>query len=308
MPVLETALNELPVGSESPGEFKQALRDATRVAGFDRLADLAAKTGLSRGTLSPAFSKNKPMPTEATITAIVQAVRGDVTLWLARSRRVSGSARSPEAARQSGTGNTVASATTAMNGPPELLANATDSSIMPQDDHQSTDETDTRRRVGDSVSSAMHGRNARLVKGGIGAVLVVILALTVALIWPHRDKKTPERTIVVQNEVAIGASELVEDNSPSYLAADPIAKCADVPGCKLTGTDLHTGDTVEAVCQLQGTLLTNANLDSPGIKENPHVAASALWYGVKWSDGRRGYINEVYIAPNYRGGLGLPKC
>lgn len=47
---------------------------------------------------------------------------------------------------------------------------------------------------------------------------------------------------------------------------------------------------------------------SVGVEDNPNVAASALWYGVQWADGRRGYLSEDYVTPMYRGGLGLPEC
>jgi hypothetical protein len=154
-------------------------------------------------------------------------------------------------------------------------------------------------------------------KAIVGA-LVLLAAMIVGGAWllMPRSAAVPEessvvpggRTIVVQNMVAFGPSSLEEDRSPSYLASRPVAHCADMPGCKLDGTDVTTGDTLQAVCQLQGELLTNADVESPGVKANPNVAGSALWYGAMWRDGRRGFISEVYVKPTYRGGLGLPPC
>ena len=63
-----------------------------------------------------------------------------------------------------------------------------------------------------------------------------------------------------------------------------------------------------AVCQLTGDAMTNADLTSTNIGQNPNVASSALWLGAPAPDGRVGYISEVYLAPAYRGGLGLPPC
>ncbi len=152
----------------------------------------------------------------------------------------------------------------------------------------------------------------------IMGALVLLAAVIVGGVWllTSRSTAVPEgsatvpqgRTIVVQNKVAFGPSSLVEDTSPSYLSSRPVARCANMSGCKVDGTDVMTGDTLQAVCQLQGELLTNADVKSPGVKTNPNVAGSALWYGVVWRDGRRGFISEIYVGPTYRGGLGLPPC
>ncbi|MGI8665413.1 MAG: hypothetical protein ACR2N4_05205 [Jatrophihabitans sp.] len=301
-------MNELPVAPETPAEFKQALRDATRLGGFDKLSDLTDKANLSRGTLSPAFSETKPMPTEATIVAVVQAIHGDIGAWLARSRRVAEPATPNEDAPR------VESDHNAPTDDPARLpvgTRVTPPFVPDRGDLLGLDEpaAATTPQPLSGILRAWRRASKHLVWTGAGAGLVVVLALAAVLVWLlKRDHGAPERTLVVQNEVAVGASGLIEDDSPSYLAAHPIAKCANVPGCKLTGTDLHTGDTVQAVCQLQGALLTNADIESAGIKTNPNVAASALWYGIRWTDGRRGLINEVYIRPSYRGGLGLPGC
>ena len=303
--LLETALTELPVDPETPAEFKHALRDATRVGGFETLADLTSKTGLSRGTLSPAFSENQPMPSETTIAAVVQAMHGDVEEWLARSRRVAAGTPTEGDEPLVPTVPAAMVAGEPSKMPIEPAAGPSIGSDRADMDMKSPPEPNLPR----FSNPDGQGARSRFVKGGIGAAIAMVVAVVAVVVWlSQRDNTSPGRTIVVQNEVAIGASDLIEDNSPSYLAARPIAKCANEPNCKLIGTDLHTGDTVRAVCQLQGALLTNADVESAGIKSNPNAAASSLWYGVTWSDDRRGYISEVYIAPSYRGGLGLPGC
>ncbi|MFV2109246.1 hypothetical protein [Micromonospora sp. LOL_015] len=35
---------------------------------------------------------------------------------------------------------------------------------------------------------------------------------------------------------------------------------------------------------------------------------SDLWYEIVLHDGRTGFLSEVYIAPEYRGGMNLPEC
>lgn len=117
----------------------------------------------------------------------------------------------------------------------------------------------------------------------------------------------PHDTVVVQNKVAVGPSTLQEDTTPEYLSTRPVSHCAST-GCNMSGTDMWSGATVTVVCHIEGELMTNANVTSRDIKENPNVAASALWYRAIWPDGRQGYVSEVYLAPSYRGGLDLPQC
>lgn len=150
----------------------------------------------------------------------------------------------------------------------------------------------------------------RSVEVGVFAALVVLvigLAATLVLVLTH-PPDAGTRTVVVQNKVAIGEGQLVEDRTPSYLGERPVARCANQPGCKMPGTDVGTGATLLAVCQLTGESITNADLTSTNIGQNPNAAVSELWLGARAPDGRVGYISEVYLAPAYRGGLGLPPC
>jgi hypothetical protein len=54
--------------------------------------------------------------------------------------------------------------------------------------------------------------------------------------------------------------------------------------------------------------MTNYNVDASESRSNPHRAESNIWYYAETSTWQRGYISEVYIAPQYRGGLGLSPC
>ncbi len=141
------------------------------------------------------------------------------------------------------------------------------------------------------------------------ALVVLVVGLATALVVVLTSPPAVEtRTVVVQNKVAIGEGQLVEDRTPSYLGARPVARCANMPGCKIPGTDVATGATFVAVCRLTGESITNADLTSTSIGQNPNAAVSELWLGARAPDGRVGYISEVYLAPAYRGGLGLPPC
>jgi hypothetical protein len=149
----------------------------------------------------------------------------------------------------------------------------------------------------------------RVEIGVVAALAVLVVGLATALVVVLASPPAVEtRTVVVQNKVAIGEGQLVEDRTPSYLGARPVARCANVPGCKIPGTDVGTGATFVAVCQLTGESITNADLTSTSIGQNPNAAVSELWLGARAPDGRVGYISEVYLAPAYRGGLGLPLC
>ena len=47
---------------------------------------------------------------------------------------------------------------------------------------------------------------------------------------------------------------------------------------------------------------------SPESTQNPRRANSTLWYRVTLPDGRTGYLREIYVVPEDRGGKGLPAC
>ncbi|MEJ8280350.1 helix-turn-helix domain-containing protein [Pseudonocardia spirodelae] len=112
--------------------------------------------------------------------------------------------------------------------------------------------------------------------------------------------------VTVQNKVALGAEDLVEDVGPAYLSSRAIAFCGS-RGCKESGTDVVSGALLPATCTVAGERMWNYDLDSPA-RSNPHRAESALWYRLSWPDGRTGYLSEVYLEPASRGGLGLPAC
>jgi hypothetical protein len=142
----------------------------------------------------------------------------------------------------------------------------------------------------------------------IGVTLSIIVVIIVAVLFKPGDEVSKSAVITVQNMVAAGAHGWTEDASgPAYLSTHPVARCASL-GCKIFGTEMSTGASLTAVCHVQGQKMTNADEGSPGIDKNPDVVRSALWYGVRRPDGSLGYISEVYIESEDRGGLGLPEC
>ncbi|NED35600.1 helix-turn-helix transcriptional regulator [Streptomyces sp. SID8499] len=133
------------------------------------------------------------------------------------------------------------------------------------------------------------------------------VAAVFLLIPSERGKPRDFATVVIQNKVAIGPSSLLEDTTPLYMSSRTISHCAR-RGCELSGTTMWSGAKVVVSCWAHGERLTNEDLTSSGIARNPHGATSDLWFYGKWSDGRGGYVAQVYVAPAFRGTLGLREC
>lgn len=125
---------------------------------------------------------------------------------------------------------------------------------------------------------------------------------------PDDPPQPTTRTITVYNQVTNGPTQMREDiDHPAYLSAVPRKRCKD-NGCALPNTDVSTGAQLTAICQIQGERITNGE-DGDSIDDsNPGLRESMLWYGVRWADGRFGYISEIWINESNRGGLGLPGC
>lgn len=114
------------------------------------------------------------------------------------------------------------------------------------------------------------------------------------------------RQITVDNRVTNGASAMRED-TPAYLSTVTRNYCKR-DGCALAGTDIGSGAVLVAECTTIGTRTTNGQDGSSVDDGNPGLYSSTRWYGVRWGDGRFGYISEVWIRSADRGGLGLRAC
>jgi hypothetical protein len=98
-----------------------------------------------------------------------------------------------------------------------------------------------------------------------------------------------------------------EDDSAAYLSSVTRNHCAD-DHCALSGTELHSGDPITATCRTDGDRTTNGEDRNARDDGNPGLAESTLWYGVRRTDGRFGYLSAIWVQPQQRGGLGLPAC
>jgi hypothetical protein len=134
-----------------------------------------------------------------------------------------------------------------------------------------------------------------------GAVITMLVRQPI-----EASTSTPYAAIRVQNMVALGENDLRPDETLAYLSSKRERRCA-ARGCDVSGTEMDTGKLLVATCQADGEELANFNIDSTS-PDNPHRARSSRWYFVQLTDGKTGFINEVYIDPHDRGGLGLATC
>ncbi|MEJ2887319.1 hypothetical protein [Actinomycetospora aeridis] len=265
-----------PDGSgDSPARFCADFRDALRArdVSFRRAEELS---GWGKSTIATA-TRGPGLPNADLVSDVLGAVGlepDEVAAWQARHARL----REPDAPRDD---------PPPPAGPPPAAP--------PPPARPGPARRSTRRRL-------------EIVVFTVLVALVAGLATALVLVLAAAPDPPTDRTVVVQNRVAIGDGALVEDRTPSYLSSRPVARCANMPGCKIPGTDVGSGFTFEAVCQLTGEVITNADVTSTNIGQNPNAAVSELWLGARAPDGRVGYISEVYLAPAYRGGLGLPAC
>jgi hypothetical protein len=98
------------------------------------------------------------------------------------------------------------------------------------------------------------------------------------------------------------------DSAPVRLATRPAGGCVD-RGCALPER-AWPGEYWVASCYVVGEMMTDANPDRvDGSREqNRKDYRSDGWYGLPLYDGRLGYLAEVNVTPEYRGGLNLPAC
>jgi hypothetical protein len=230
------------------------------------------------------------LPTWETVAAYVQACGEDPRSWRARWEAV----QEEEQARRL-TGSTVSGA-----------------------DADVSDASAAEQTPAVAAPGAVHGRSL-LRWEVVGAVFAMLMAAVVVavLVWGNAgssplggDSVSPAAepvVVVVQNKVALGANGLVEDTTPAYLSAKTLPRCGS-RGCKLDGTDFWSGAVLTTVCIAPGSMVHNYDLTDPAALGNPEHLGSSLWYRLSMPDGRTGWLSEVYIAPRYRIGQGLPTC
>lgn len=257
-------------------QFAADLRAVRHKAGNPKYLQMARATGRSRTALAEAAGGDH-LATWETVQAYLRACGEDPDAWLGRWEAV----RAGIDRERSGATSAGASA-----------------SETPEDAGQAPVAERTRRRLSVGV--------------GVVVVAAASVATGFALASGHGASGSvppPDGTVTVyvQNKVASGSNGFYEDDTPVYLSTKMEPMCAR-NGCKVPGTEMWSGVPLQALCQAQGYALSNANLHSDGIQQNPNAITSSRWYRVMTSSGITGYIAEAYLTPASRGGLGLPTC
>ena len=115
--------------------------------------------------------------------------------------------------------------------------------------------------------------------------------------------------ISIYNRIVDSESGTSEDPHAAYLSTKRIPLCADmVPSCKILGSEFVDGQVVTAICFAFGASMTNLNYKVLAARTNSERVSSTLWYGIVSPTGRLGYLAEVYVSPDSRGGRGLRAC
>ncbi|MDO9352435.1 MAG: hypothetical protein Q7T55_01985 [Solirubrobacteraceae bacterium] len=123
---------------------------------------------------------------------------------------------------------------------------------------------------------------------------------------PQPTPQPPTSTaITVDNRVTNGAG--MREDTPAYLSSATRNFCKR-NGCALGGTDMGSGAVIAAECTVLGDRTTNGQDNSSVDDGNPGLFTSTRWYGIRWGDGRFGYLSEVWVVAANRGGLGLRAC
>jgi len=271
--------------------FAADLRTLRERAGSPKYLQMARQTGKSRTALAEAAGGDH-LPTWETVAAFVTACRGDPDTWRVKWEQVR-----DDLGRT--TVNTVAD---------DVPATADTTTANPPDPD----------RFDDPQTEPDGWLHQALPFVATAFAAATIAAATTVLIMAHATSNSTGRSVAggqaqavivvtVQNKVAPGPSQLIEDSTPAYLSTKAMPYCAN-NGCKVPGTEVSSGARLVAVCYINGAEMVNYNLDSSESKQNPHRADSTLWYRAVFPDGRSGYISEIYIMPADRGGKGLPIC
>lgn len=268
--------------------FAAELRKLWEEANKPTFLGMHRKTGRSRTALSEAVGGDH-LPTWDTVAAFVRACGGDVAVWRAKWEQADEQvkATSREAAS---TAEPVAAEPSAESAEPEA------------------NEPPRQGRLRRAVPLLVASLGGAAVASAVTAVVMANISHSTSgqPISAGQHVSTPA-VITVQNKVALGASQLIEDTTPAYLSSRPIPYCSRL-GCELPNTAVSSGALLVAVCHATGTEMFNYDLDSSESKTNPNRADSALWYKVVLPDGRAGYLSEVYVVAANRGGMGLPVC
>jgi len=146
----------------------------------------------------------------------------------------------------------------------------------------------------------------------VGAVLVAGAVVTATALADDDDSQDVatrdgrDLTVEAVMDNRVTNAMAMREDTPAYLSTVTENFCRP-NGCDVPGTDLVSGDRLTLVCQTVGQRTTNGDDTSTVDDANPERYESRLWYYAV-VDGKEGYISEVWLREDFRGGLDLPLC
>ncbi|WP_448626779.1 helix-turn-helix domain-containing protein [Geodermatophilus sp. URMC 64] len=267
-----------PTDRSPAADFARSLRTLRSEAGNPTLRVLQQRTGFSDSTLSAALS-GRSRPSLEVVQALVQALGADPQEWTRRWQDTFPGAASP---------------------------------VPPQPEPAPSARTEDGDRP--------VARRPWLLAAA--AALLVAMGVLVGLLLGDDDDDDDARSaappsasagaadgeeVVVHNVVTDGATAMREDTA-AYLSTRPEIYCKS-RGCAVEGgPQYRTSDRLTVSCQVAGDRTTNGDDSTTADDANPGLYSSTLWYGVPLPDGGLGYLSEVWVDADHRGGLGLPEC
>lgn len=123
---------------------------------------------------------------------------------------------------------------------------------------------------------------------------------------PPPPAQPATRQVVIQNKVLNGPTDVIEGNPQIYFSTELISVCR-LKGCMVGGSSMGSGTVITVDCWRTGQEITNQNLNTTSDDGNPWLATSTRWYHGSYN-GMSGWINEIWLRADGRGGLGLPQC
>lgn len=157
------------------------------------------------------------------------------------------------------------------------------------------------RPLDDGQANVPRRRRVALLAITLMAVLTVGIAVRALVDQDDDPAAATSAEITIYNKVVLDETRMRED-VPAYLTISP--RCLAKSTCSIEGTDvLRTGMRVTAVCQTEGSFVTNRFGDTP----NGDNFDSTRWYGISLN-GKFGYLSEAWVAKEHRGGLNLREC
>lgn len=160
------------------------------------------------------------------------------------------------------------------------------------------------------VAAAVIGllwRRGKLTRGQLTRALVFVLfgfllagGVIAVNLWKSEHRSEP----ITISSVAIDQEGVLQDGGDLFLNQLPKVECE----CPVSGSALRTDDVLKAHCQVNGAWIYNADIEHEKAVRNVAFFKSKRWYGATDEDGRSGYISEVRVDQDDRGGLNLPDC